>query len=308
MTIPTRSGRLDRARREIATSLEELRDVARGLHPAVVSGHGLEVALEQLAARGPGAGAADASISSAGCPSASRSRPTTSSPRASPTSASTRTRRPPPSTSRAATTSRRDRGRRRRRRRRRHRAGIRPARSRRPRRGARRPAAGLEPDGRRHPCYERRSHARRDRRGQRAPPRGARAPARRERVRRRRQLRDGRRAARRCAATSPTWRSSTSGCRRRTTTRGCGRRSRSAPRHPEVGVLVLSQYVELGLAMKLLADSAEGAGYLLKDRISDVKEFVGGRASRRGGRLGDRPDHRLDAPLQAAERRPARRR
>jgi DNA-binding NarL/FixJ family response regulator len=45
-------------------------------------------------------------------------------------------------------------------------------------------------------------------------------------------------------------------------------------RHPAVGVLVLSQYVELGLAMKLLADSAEGAGYLLKDRISDVKEFI----------------------------------
>jgi DNA-binding NarL/FixJ family response regulator len=44
--------------------------------------------------------------------------------------------------------------------------------------------------------------------------------------------------------------------------------------HPGVGVLVLSQYVEVGLAMKLLADSAEGAGYLLKDRISDVKEFV----------------------------------
>jgi DNA-binding NarL/FixJ family response regulator len=45
--------------------------------------------------------------------------------------------------------------------------------------------------------------------------------------------------------------------------------------HPTVGVLVLSQYVELGLAMKLLAESAEGAGYLLKDRISDVREFVG---------------------------------
>jgi signal transduction histidine kinase len=45
--------RLDQARREIATSLEELRAVARGLHPAVVSGHGLGVALEQLAARGP---------------------------------------------------------------------------------------------------------------------------------------------------------------------------------------------------------------------------------------------------------------
>jgi DNA-binding NarL/FixJ family response regulator len=44
--------------------------------------------------------------------------------------------------------------------------------------------------------------------------------------------------------------------------------------HPSVGVLVLSQYVEVGLAMKLLAESAEGAGYLLKDRISDVNEFV----------------------------------
>jgi len=44
--------------------------------------------------------------------------------------------------------------------------------------------------------------------------------------------------------------------------------------HPSVGVLVLSQYIELGLAMKLLSESAEGAGYLLKDRIGDVKEFV----------------------------------
>ena len=41
-----------------------------------------------------------------------------------------------------------------------------------------------------------------------------------------------------------------------------------------VGVLVLSQYVEVGLAMKLLADSAEGVGYLLKDRIGDVKDFL----------------------------------
>jgi DNA-binding NarL/FixJ family response regulator len=44
--------------------------------------------------------------------------------------------------------------------------------------------------------------------------------------------------------------------------------------YPELGVLVLSQYVELGLAMKLLADSADGVGYLLKDRISDVPEFL----------------------------------
>lgn len=44
--------------------------------------------------------------------------------------------------------------------------------------------------------------------------------------------------------------------------------------YPSTSVLVLSQYVEVGLAMKLLAESADGAGYLLKDRIGDVKEFV----------------------------------
>jgi DNA-binding NarL/FixJ family response regulator len=44
--------------------------------------------------------------------------------------------------------------------------------------------------------------------------------------------------------------------------------------HPSVGVLVLSQYVELGLALKLLTESPDGVGYLLKDRITDVDEFV----------------------------------
>jgi signal transduction histidine kinase len=52
-TDPDARLRLDRARREIATTLDELRDVARGIHPAVVTGHGLEIALEQLAARAP---------------------------------------------------------------------------------------------------------------------------------------------------------------------------------------------------------------------------------------------------------------
>lgn len=44
---------IDQARREIAASLAELREIARGIHPAVVSGHGLAVALEQLVARAP---------------------------------------------------------------------------------------------------------------------------------------------------------------------------------------------------------------------------------------------------------------
>jgi signal transduction histidine kinase len=45
------ASRLAQARQEIATSLAELRELARGIHPAVVSGHGLAVALEQLTAR-----------------------------------------------------------------------------------------------------------------------------------------------------------------------------------------------------------------------------------------------------------------
>ena len=44
--------------------------------------------------------------------------------------------------------------------------------------------------------------------------------------------------------------------------------------HPEVGVLVFSQYVETRYAGKLLADRSEGVGYLLKDRVADVTEFL----------------------------------
>jgi signal transduction histidine kinase len=50
---PDAMSRFDLARGEIALSLEELRDVARGIHPAVVSGHGLAVGLESLAAQAP---------------------------------------------------------------------------------------------------------------------------------------------------------------------------------------------------------------------------------------------------------------
>ena len=50
---PEAQARIEDAREEIAVSLEELRDVARGLHPAVLTGHGLKVALESLAATSP---------------------------------------------------------------------------------------------------------------------------------------------------------------------------------------------------------------------------------------------------------------
>jgi DNA-binding NarL/FixJ family response regulator len=43
---------------------------------------------------------------------------------------------------------------------------------------------------------------------------------------------------------------------------------------PQTGVLVLSQYVEETYVMELLGDSAEGVGYLLKDRIAEVERFI----------------------------------
>jgi DNA-binding NarL/FixJ family response regulator len=44
--------------------------------------------------------------------------------------------------------------------------------------------------------------------------------------------------------------------------------------HPGVGVLVFSQYIETQSAAELLAGSPEGVGYLLKDRVADVSEFI----------------------------------
>jgi DNA-binding NarL/FixJ family response regulator/class 3 adenylate cyclase len=45
-------------------------------------------------------------------------------------------------------------------------------------------------------------------------------------------------------------------------------------KHPATGVLVLSQHVAHTYAVELLAESAEGLGYLLKDRVTDVEEFT----------------------------------
>jgi DNA-binding NarL/FixJ family response regulator len=44
--------------------------------------------------------------------------------------------------------------------------------------------------------------------------------------------------------------------------------------HPGTAVLVLSQYVEEDYAMDLLAGSAEGVGYVLKDRVADIDRFL----------------------------------
>ena len=71
-------------------------------------------------------------------------------------------------------------------------------------------------------------------------------------------------------------------------------------RFPGVGVLVLSQYVEPAYAMELLADSADGVGYLLKDRVSDIDEFAS--AVRRVGEGGSALDAAVVSELVGRRR------
>jgi DNA-binding NarL/FixJ family response regulator len=66
-------------------------------------------------------------------------------------------------------------------------------------------------------------------------------------------------------------------------------------RHPEVRVLLLSQVVEAKRAVGLFADHPQGFGYLLKDRVLDIDEFVD--ALRRVGRGGTAIDPDVVAQL-----------
>ena len=45
-------------------------------------------------------------------------------------------------------------------------------------------------------------------------------------------------------------------------------------RHPGVGILILSQYVEPAYTSELLAEGADGVGYLLKERVGEVRTFL----------------------------------
>ena len=72
-------------------------------------------------------------------------------------------------------------------------------------------------------------------------------------------------------------------------------------RWPGIGILVLSQYVEETYATELLADDTAGLGYLLKDRIADVAEFL--TAVRRVGDGGTALDPEVVAQLLARTRR-----
>src|SRR4051794_13496063 len=70
---------------------------------------------------------------------------------------------------------------------------------------------------------------------------------------------------------------------------------------PDTGLLVLSQYVEEGYGLDLLADSAAGVGSLLKDRIADIDRFVD--AVRRVGEGGSALDPEVVSRLLGRRRR-----
>jgi DNA-binding NarL/FixJ family response regulator len=73
-------------------------------------------------------------------------------------------------------------------------------------------------------------------------------------------------------------------------------------RWPDVGVLVLSQWVEERYATELIAGRPHGVGYLLKDRVSDVAEFLD--ALRRVAEGGSALDPEVVAQLLARSRHP----
>jgi len=72
-------------------------------------------------------------------------------------------------------------------------------------------------------------------------------------------------------------------------------------RLPKVAVLLLSQYVETTHAVRLLEQGAGGLGYLLKDRVADVREFID--AVRRVGAGGSALDPEVVSELVVRRRR-----
>jgi DNA-binding NarL/FixJ family response regulator len=71
-------------------------------------------------------------------------------------------------------------------------------------------------------------------------------------------------------------------------------------RHPRIGVVILSQHVETGVAARLLAENPRGLGYLLKDRVGEIDEFTAalGRVAAGGSAL----DPQVVARLLASTR------
>jgi DNA-binding NarL/FixJ family response regulator len=87
------------------------------------------------------------------------------------------------------------------------------------------------------------------------------------------------------------------------TTEGIDAARRIREEHPEIGVVVLSQFAEEEYAYDLLKDGAAGLGYLLKERVSDLDELV--RALNEVSRGGSVLDPKVVEALVSAKDRMA---
>ncbi len=270
---------VDDAHREAKQALVELRDLARGIHPAVLTDRGLDAALSRGGRPLTGAGPAAASTSASAPTRPSRASPTSWCARRWPTWPSTPAPAGPSVTVARRGTAAARRGHRRRPRRRRRDDRQRPRRPARPGRGRRRLAARVEP-------ARRPDHS----------PGGApvriviaedavllRAGLTRLLDRRRR---GGRRRRRRspwpCStpspASSPTSASSTCGCRRRSPTRASGRRCASAPSSPGPRCSCSASTSSRSTRPSCSPANTDSVGYLLKDRVADVRRLRRRRA------------------------------
>jgi DNA-binding NarL/FixJ family response regulator len=71
-------------------------------------------------------------------------------------------------------------------------------------------------------------------------------------------------------------------------------------RHPRMGIVIVSEHLEVGVATRALAESPERLGYLLKQRVTDIGEFVG--TLRRVAAGGSALDPQVVSGLLAARR------
>ena len=81
-------------------------------------------------------------------------------------------------------------------------------------------------------------------------------------------------------------------------------------RHPQTAIVILSQHVEVGIAMRVLVENPERLGYLLKDRVTDIERLRGARcatsrpAARRSTRRSSRSCSRATATTARSRRSP----
>ncbi len=74
-------------------------------------------------------------------------------------------------------------------------------------------------------------------------------------------------------------------------------------RHPDMGVVLLSQYAEASYVRTLLAEGTQGRGYLLKERVADLHELVGAVGRGRRRRILHRPEGRRNPRQREVARR-----